>query len=125
MTASTVGFMILGAVLVLAGVLGGALADRIRGGARRAERPSSGKRPSEALPDDRARGKAIGKGATSDPPRTVEADMAGEVELALTGMGYSKAEAAAAVAACPATDRHTLENWIRCALRRTLAKRTH
>lgn len=109
--------VLLGAAIVLATLLCVALADRIRYG-RRAPgailaRESAARRQS-APASDRA-------GKPRQPLKVVlspEEAMAREVQLALETSGFSKAEAQAATRGVAATDRHSLENWVRAAFRK-------
>lgn len=107
--------ILLGAALVLAGVLGAALSDRIRLARAPLQR--------EATPA-RERRQSEGNAARVPKPATESispADaMVRDAEAALVRAGYSKDVAHAAVAGVPMTDRHELGNLIRCALRRTL-----
>ena len=118
-------YMLLGALLAIAGVLVSALADRIRG--IRAQR--SREFWSEPVLERRARGPksprpevAVDLSAKRQPIRTVR-DPARErmesfVTDALTTSGFSKSEAAAAVAACTDTERQSLPEFTRAALQR-------
>ena len=103
-------YILLGAALVLAGVLSGALADRIRHGRAREPRQSAKAAPAA----DRA-------ARTRQPLAVVlspDEAMARDVQLARETSGFSKAEAQAATRGVAATDKHSLENWIRAAFRK-------
>ena len=107
----TILYILLGAALIFAGVLSGALADRIRG-VRLVRAPAEHRR---ALRADRVAPEATG-------PERVRVSMAKEVTTALTQMGYAKEEATAAVNACTSSESSTLEAWIRAALKQTMKR---
>ena len=115
MTGSSVLCVLLGGAIAWATVIASALADRIRDGRRELRLAARDARERVAV---RASAPAVAERAPEP------ADVARDVIAGLVKMGYGKDEASAAVHACPATDRHTPENWMRCAMRRTLAKRT-
>lgn len=115
-------FVLLGAGLVMAGFLGSALADRIRGvprASRETRRSGAGswslvvQSPSEPAPPPKAR--------RTTTPRTSSAsgDPGGDdVIAALVAAGYKKALATEATWSCETSDRATIEAWTRAALRR-------
>lgn len=101
--------MLFGAALVALGVLAGATADRIRG--LRAQR-----RIEASVPRERRRTpEAI-------PATSAQTAMAREVALALATMGFTKAVAMEAVAACKSCETSTHESWLRAALKRCAPK---
>lgn len=102
MIGSILGGALGGSLLVIAGVLCGALADRIRG--RRSE-------PRQSAP--RAK---IAQAAPSEDFATSTGGMGGDVVRALVTAGYSKPAANAAMNAAPYSTRSTLESWTRAAL---------
>lgn len=96
--------MLLGAALVVCGVLASALADRIRG--LKIARPNA-REPREP------------REAKSAPiVTTAHARLGADVQSALVQMGYSKPEALAAVTECKASEQSSLESWTRAALRK-------
>lgn len=100
---ANVAMMLLGALLVVVGVLAGAVGDRIRG--NRAARERAAPRRANA------------KGAADVAPVLEPFDAMGrDVVTALVGAGYNKDEAIAAARACPGSARATLESWTRAAL---------
>lgn len=111
--------MMFGAILVWFGVVSGALADRIRGA-----RALGKRRENEASHATVALAKARAVRTSRDAPIVTSAQsaMAADVTLALVTMGYPKATAAEAVAACPSAETSTLESWIRAALKRCTPK---
>ena len=112
-------YILLGAALVLAGVLSGALADRIRG-VRLARAPLQ-REVADARAPRQSEGNAARAARTRQPLAVVlspEEAMARDVQLALETSGFSKAEAQAATRGVAATDKHSLENWIRAAFRK-------
>lgn len=109
MTAANFVMMLAGAGLVLLGVLGGALADRIRGIRHHAARAARGATARE--PRD----------VTMTPP-PAEGRMASDVIATLVTAGFPRARAAEAVNACPATTRSTIESWTRAALKQCTPK---
>jgi hypothetical protein len=125
--------MLLGAMLVAVGVLAGGLADRLRGIHHRREftiRPDRARRAATASfalvdavePETRStiptwrRYRARDPRAASDPP---DHDGADDVIAALVAAGYNKRAAAGAVQACDVSERGSLEDWTRAALRRS------
>jgi len=89
--------MLFGAALVALGVIAAGVADRIRG--IRVQRASSPR---------------IAKRDFTPPARATA--MGRDVADALTGAGYTTAEAEIATNAVPASQRSTLESWTRGAL---------
>lgn len=110
---SNVLFMLLGAALVCVGVVISAVADRIRG--VKPTRVTERALFLERQPKNKA-------SKAEPPPPDV---MQQEVEGALTKMGFVKAEAHELAVAVPATDRHSHENWIRAALRKSNVRKIH
>jgi hypothetical protein len=116
MTLNNVLFMLFGAALIAIGVLAAALADRIRGLkiarervphetlAPRVRRPQIEVVEAELVPPEPKR------------PRGIMAD----VIAALVAAGYKKAIATEAVQGCSLSDRATIEDWTRAALRRAV-----
>lgn len=114
-----VAYMLVGASLVIAGVLVSALADRIRG--IRAQRtrefwrePPIGERPArtaKAPRPDRAEEPSAKRQPIPNPIRAT-------VVLALTEAGFSRSEAVAATAACTDAERQSLPEFTRAALQR-------
>lgn len=108
--------MLIGAGLVVIGVLASALADRIRGD--RARRGTSAEGAAKRaitppkLPEVRAEMPVIATVVRK------AAEAREEVVSALTGAGYKKGDAARAVDACSMAERESLEAWTRSALRR-------
>jgi len=120
--------MLLGAALVMLGVLVTAIAERIRG--LRVQRPAPKARELAAATFEAARAtesvivaqrddikteRVRGMRPPSAPPPTQHR---ADVIAALVGSGYRKQDATVAVDACVATERATLESWTRSALRR-------
>jgi hypothetical protein len=124
--------MLLGASLVIAGVLVSALADRIRGiraqrsrefwreagiaGGNTPARPTRAAKPARTdEPATAVRRQPIP--ITSDASRALK-ERAQVVTSALTEAGFTKSEAVAAVAACTDTERDSLPEFTRAALQR-------
>jgi Holliday junction resolvasome RuvABC DNA-binding subunit len=99
--------MLLGAALVVLGVLAGGIADRIRHGSATT---GNVRRTHERSPRP-------GAVALSTPAHE---RMARDVVAALVSSGYSKPEATKAVGACAGAECATLESWVRAALRRAM-----
>lgn len=99
--------MINGALLVVIGVIAGAIADRIRGkrSEPRASTPRTKAAPSEQFP-----------ASFATPSLATPGTLARDVVRALVTAGYSKPEANAAMNAAPYSARSTLESWTRAAL---------
>ena len=132
MTGTSVLYMLLGALLVTAGVLVSALADRVRGLRSSREAQAPRERASRA-PSQPAARQAIQVEEAADLPRAAAvkpraprvepkapANMDGgdEVIAALKAAGYKQAIAAEATWACSQAERATLEGWTASALRR-------
>ena len=101
---ANVGMMLLGALLVVVGVLAGAVGDRIRG--NRAARASAGTSPRKvAQVSDHAKAEPMELG-----------DLGRDVVATLIASGFSKDAATQATLACPGTTRSTVESWTRAAL---------
>lgn len=130
MTAASILYMLMGAVLVMLGVLATALADRIRGlrvsrETAPRERAGRGQSAHAVLPVAEPEPMAPAK-----PPRTPRAepraeskvqagtDGSADVIAALVQAGYKKPEAAEATWGCSAVERTTIERWTGAALRR-------
>lgn len=113
---ANVAYMFLGAFLVTLGVLGSATADRIRGRYRTDTRGREKHATGEPVKREQA------PRAREDAGRTTPAHdaMARDVAEVLTGAGYRKSEAAAAVAACKPSEQSSLEAWTRAALRHAM-----
>lgn len=97
--------MLLGAALVVLGVLSGALADRIRHSPLRSAR---NRPPRDPLRLDQ------GQPALTTPAHD---RMRCDVIAALVQSGFRKAEAAEAARACKGSEQASLESWIRAALK--------
>jgi hypothetical protein len=114
---------LLGAGLVMLGVIAAAIADRIRG--LRVNRPAA-RREADAIEVVAApaapktkRQQYVDRVATGETPSQVKMDQdAGDVIAALVAAGYKKQIATEAVWGCGAADRQTIEGWTRAALRR-------
>jgi hypothetical protein len=106
--------MLFGAALVAIGVLAGALADRIRG--LRISRDRAINAPRAAIQVVESEPKP--KRAVVPPSLAKMESAADTVIAALVAAGYKKSIAAEAVWGCGATDRASIEDWTRAALRR-------
>jgi hypothetical protein len=101
--------VLLGAALVVLGVLAAALADRVRGVVvSREQRP----RRSVAISESPAAPTPLSKGQAGHDASE------NEVIAALVAAGYRKRVAVSATAGCAQEERATLEAWTRAALRR-------
>lgn len=137
MTLANVGFMLLGALLLAGGVLVSSLADRIRGlrAQHRDQQQSRAPRKAaapKAVPSDYDPSDTIFV-PDEDPAATrrgdrplsrakiapVDTGMAADVVNALVAAGYNKRVAASAAAACDVSERGSLADWTRAALRRS------
>lgn len=98
--------MLLGAALVVFGVLASALADRIRG--LKIARPQA-REPRELAPR---------KEASAPVMTDAHVRLGNDVKTALVQMGYSKHEASAAIAECKGSEQASLEAWTRAALKK-------
>lgn len=103
------GHVLLGAGLVVFGVMAAALADRIRGLRTTHERAAL-----LAYRRYVPRAMALERGPTALAHATMQHD----VVSALVGAGYSKRVATEATEACTPNQRSTIESWTRAALRR-------
>ena len=112
MTAASLEMMLVGAALVLFGVLGGALADRIRGLRTRSPRAGKGATARATTPVD-----PVLVGWPDHQQR-----MANDVIGVLVTSGFSRAQANEAAQACPPTTRSTIESWTRAALKQAAPK---
>ena len=101
--------MLLGAALVVLGVLAGAMADRVRYGKTKRER-------AKTKPDEFWRGEAKTKAEL--PATHAHERMAADVVAALVQSGYRKAEAVTATRECKGSEQSSLEAWMRAALKR-------
>lgn len=117
--------MLLGAALVAIGVLAAALADRIRGihNIRTACAPRTTievVEPEAAKPakPERTRAPRDYWPEAQKPKAQAQDDGANDVIAALVGAGYKKPIATEATWACTQTERATIEDWTRAALRR-------
>jgi hypothetical protein len=121
--------MLLGATFVLIGVLGSALADRIRGlrvTARRDLQPQREtlKQPQKAgspVHDGRQRARVqneFDRRIAIPVVHTVLDTSSEDVVALLVSSGYAKPLAMKAVASCSAQERATQEQWVVAALRR-------
>ena len=99
-----IAYALLGAALVLLGVWGGALADRIRHGRQPRERSERRDRKNERELAE------VDRGAFGDDPIAV-------VVSALVNMGYGKPEAKLAASSVHVSDRSTPATWLRAACR--------
>jgi uncharacterized membrane protein YgcG len=100
--------MLLGAALVIAGVLASALADRIRGlrVERRVAKRAATEDPNLVMATEpKMRSKA----------ETIAKPLGDQVMLALVQSGYTKPIAKAAVWSCKTPDRASLEQWTKAA----------
>lgn len=132
MTGTSVLYMLLGALLVTAGVLVSALADRVRGlrSSRGAEAPRERASRVQNQPGARQaiqveevgelpRAAAVKPRAPRVEPKAAASTEGGdEVIAALKAAGYKQAVAAEATWACSQAERATLEGWTASALRR-------
>lgn len=114
---------LLGALLVVIGVVAAAVADRIRGiRATRDRAAFTPRETSETKRPSRELAKLAHDAATGGMARNAMAAMASDVKLALVTMGYPKAVSGEAVEACHASECSTMESWTRAALRHCMAK---
>lgn len=102
-----IAYMLVGAGLVVLGVLTGALADRIRGikaqrGAKFWNEPGMPRKPQR----------------DTAPGNPTEIALSRDVTAALVQAGYSKREAVEAVGNVPSSACSTLESWTRAALKK-------
>jgi hypothetical protein len=118
--------IMLGAALVSVGVLSAALADRIRGIRFTRERPSRDRDREQHDREQRQNADNVRQLRSSKrslqsvptvPTTSAHLAMARDVTAALIKSGYSKTEAAKAVAGCGGNECSTLESWIRAALK--------
>jgi len=131
MTGTSVLYMLLGALLVTAGVLVSALADRVRGLRSSREVTASRERGSRA--QNQPARQAIQVEEVADLPRAAavkpraprveskpQADTEGgdDVIAALVAAGYKKPIATEATWACGPGERASIEGWTAAALRR-------
>lgn len=113
--------MLLGAALVVIGVLTAALADRLRG--LRASREIAPRARSAVIPMITAVEQGHAKVATARAGRAESkiqphANDPEDVITVLVTAGYTKQIAAEATRACSGVERSTIEGWTRAALRR-------
>lgn len=118
-------YMLLGAVLVMLGILAAALSDRIRGiclvrevvpRERPARAAISVVEPVEVF---RAAPAPAKQRAPRAEPKTAAIPEGGDdVIAALVASGFKKPVATEATWACSAAERATVENWVASALRR-------
>jgi len=135
MSFTTVCQILLGSLLVVVGMIGSAIADRIRGIIRRREpvvqsEPLASRQRNRRIPRPFVPGSPI----ASAPPipgaaapqvmalvkskKGPDEIMADDVLAALVAAGYTKRIAETAVRACVGDERATTETWVRAALRR-------
>lgn len=136
MTLADVGFMLLGALLLAGGVLVASLADRIRGlrALRREQRQTPREYRQAATPkmttidpsdtifvpdEDPAATRRGDRPLPNNKPAPINTGMAGDVVNALVAAGYHKRTATSAVQACDMSERGSLADWTRAALRRS------
>ena len=135
MTLANIGFMLLGALLLAGGVLVASLADRVRGlrADRRGQAPrvprqaAAPRAPREFDPSDTIfvpdEDPGVARRVDRTPPKIkpapIDVGMATDVVNALVAAGYNKRAATSAVQACDASERGSLTNWTRAALRRS------
>ena len=132
MTAASILYMLLGAVLVMLGVLAPALADRIRGihGVSREaaprERVGRGQSAPAVIPLVEPVELRSAPQAPAKPPRMprveskvqASTDGSADVIAALVQAGYKKPEAAEATWGCSVAERATIERWTGAALQK-------
>lgn len=121
-----IGFMFIGAVLVTIGVLGAALADRIRGVKLERKRAVSAASTIWETPPstyyagpDKA---AVARAKKPAAPMITVDPMLDEVVDLLVGTGYKKPTALVAANGCTPAERATIESWSRAALRRAAGR---
>ena len=103
--------LLIGAALVMIGVLTSAVADRVR----RIKAPARDRR---AIDRDHAVASR-----TANVPRTIADErLRADVIRALMTSGYQRTEALEAVDACAGSERATIESWTRAGLRRLAPK---
>ena len=129
MTGTSILYMLLGAVLVAAGVLAAALADRIRGlrvtrsvePRERASRAPSVHAARTVIPVFEAaplRSTPAKPRASRVEPKVSPESGGDDVIAALVASGYKKPIATDATWACSAAERATIEGWTAAAFRR-------
>lgn len=110
--------MLLGAALVALGVLAAALADRIRALTPRGAVPRAEIAPGTPTIDATAEPAPIKIRATRAETKIQHYNSSEDVVAALVAAGYKKAFAAEAAKSCSGSERATIEDWTRAALRR-------
>jgi hypothetical protein len=108
---------VFGAVLVTIGVLAAALADRIRGLRMRRDRATAPARAAVEVIEAEL-GQRSDRERTPRPGLKVQQAAASDVIAALVASGHKKPVATEAVRDCSASERTTIEDWTRAALRR-------
>jgi RuvA, C-terminal domain len=102
--------LLIGASLVMLGVLTSAVADRVRA----IKAPARDRRTAD-------RDHAVA--SRTNAPRTIaDARLRTDVISALTTCGYARTEALEAIDECSGSERATIESWTRAALRRLAPK---
>lgn len=108
---------LLGAALVVVGMIAAALADRIRNIHLVRERSTESMPSPIDVVSDRAPKQKSERGRAHPETKQQDAD---DVVAALVAVGHKKQIATAAVFDCNARERTTMEGWTRAALRRCL-----
>lgn len=125
MTGTTVLQTLLGAALVTIGVLAAALADRIRGLriTRDRAQPTAPRASVTPLRVVEPEPEGLSRAAADRVQRHLRTtadrvSMSKDVIAALVATGYRRADAENAVGACVLSEKDTIEDWTRAALRR-------